>query len=316
MNEKRLYNLIIDRDFVKTTPRMGEKEYKELERKIRFEAYQEPILTWKKAIIEGFCRYEIYHKYSIPFTIYELEFFSRNEAISYICQHSLKQKGLVDEQFRYCIGRLYDAQKKLLLEKYPIQNQYTPAELRRPPNISSRHLTAALIAEDYPLSPGSVYKYSTYAAAVDEIDRKSSVIADEILNGEFHISHTNTMELCKLSAEEIIVIHKHFKSGKGDKLLHSHMRRRLQQDKERKKKENQNRQRPEIKQMPKYDPDAEISSLTLTIPMWISSLKRTQSMAKFSEASTGALYKLDNQLQSLKDSIEEIQKIIQEEYHA
>jgi len=316
MNEKRLYNLIIDRAFVKVTPRMTPEEYKALERKIRFHAYQEPIITWNKSIVEGFCRYEIYHRLSIPFYICELEFFSKNEAISYICQHSLKQKGLVDEQFRYCIGKLYEAQKNLMLEKYPIQNQYTPAELRRPSNVSSRHVTASIIADDYPLSAGTVYKYGTYAAAVDEIDKKVPEIADDILNGKFHISHNNTMELCKLSPDEILVIYKHVKNGKSDRLLHSEMRKSLQRDKERIKKENKNIQKPVIKQMPKYDPDAEISSLTLTIPMWISSLKRTQSIAKFDEASTGALYKLDAQLQALKDSIGEIQNTIQEEYHA
>ena len=295
---------------------MSAQNYAELEHKILYEAYIEPIITWNKTIIEGFVRYEIYHRLSIPFQIQEMDFFSRNDALSYICQASLKTKDLVDEQFRYCIGKLYDAQKALLVEKYPIQNQYTPAELRRPNYNSSRHLTASLVAEDFPISAGTVYKYSTYAAAVDEIDRKVPEIATEILNGEFHISHNNTMELCKLSGDEIKVIHDHVKNGKSDRMLHSEMQRSLQRDKERIKQETKHKPKPVIKQMPKYDPDAELSSLALTIPMWISSIKRTQSIAKFNEASMEALYKLDNQLLALKESIDILQKIIQEEYHA
>lgn len=316
MNEKHLYNLIIDREFIKATPQMTTQEYTELERKILYEAYQEPIVIWNKTIIEGIARYKIYHKLSIPFQVREINFFSRNEAITHICQLSLKHKNLIDEQSRYCIGKLYDAQKNLLVEKYPIQNQYTPAELRRPNYNSSKNLTASLIAEDFPISAGTVYKYSTYAAAVDEIDKKVPEVAEEILKGKFHISHNNTMKLCKLSSDEIRVIHNHVKNGKSDRLLHSEMQRSLQRDKERSEKETRNKPKPVIKQMPKYDPDAELSSLTLTIPMWISSIKRTQSIAKFSEASMEALYKLDNQLLSLKASIDILQKTIQEEYHA
>ena len=73
---------------------------------------------------------------------------------------------------------------------------------------------------------------------------------------------------------------------------------------------------PEIKQMPKYDPDAELSSLTLTIPMWISSINRTKSLTKFHEVSADALARLEEQLIRLRQCTEEMQLKIQEEYHA
>lgn len=60
--------------------------------------------------------------------------------------------------------------------------------------------------------------------------------------------------------------------------------------------------------MPVYDPDAEISSLTLTIPMWIGSMNRTKSIAKFSEAATQGLWKLEQQLNALSDAIKELKK--------
>ena len=60
---------------------------------------------------------------------------------------------------------------------------------------------------------------------------------------------------------------------------------------------------PEIKQMPKYDPNAEISSLTLTIPSWISSIERTCSSADFEHATPEALDKLGLKLQILQEAI-------------
>lgn len=60
---------------------------------------------------------------------------------------------------------------------------------------------------------------------------------------------------------------------------------------------------PEIKQMPKYDPDAELSSLTLTIPSWISSIERTRNTADFEYVSKDAIYKMNLQLQILQEAI-------------
>ena len=49
--------------------------------------------------------------------------------------------------------------------------------------------------------------------------------------------------------------------------------------------------------------------------MWISSMNRTKSIAKFSEATTQGLWKLEQQLNALSDAIKELKKIIEEEYH-
>jgi len=55
--------------------------------------------------------------------------------------------------------------------------------------------------------------------------------------------------------------------------------------------------------MPAYDPDAEISSLTLTIPSWVSSLNRTLSIADFNKASEKAKIKLQNELKNLEYTV-------------
>ncbi len=69
---------------------------------------------------------------------------------------------------------------------------------------------------------------------------------------------------------------------------------------------------PEIKQMPEYDPDAELSSLNLTIPMWIRSMKRSVSIINFKEASTNARKKLSDTLTDLKDAADELEEKLKE----
>ena len=51
--------------------------------------------------------------------------------------------------------------------------------------------------------------------------------------------------------------------------------------------------------MPAFDPDAYVSSLALTIPSWISSIKRTAANSNVSELSLKARYDLVNALDDL-----------------
>lgn len=58
-----------------------------------------------------------------------------------------------------------------------------------------------------------------------------------------------------------------------------------------------------IKQTPVYDPDSEISGLYLTIPSWITSIKRSCSKADFSKISPEAKARLQEQLGELEEEI-------------
>ena len=72
---------------------------------------------------------------------------------------------------------------------------------------------------------------------------------------------------------------------------------------------------PAIKQVPEYDPDAEISSLTLTIPSWVSSIQRTTDQTDFSSITESANRKLQLQLLNLQSAILTLDDIIKEKTH-
>lgn len=293
MKEKKIYNLIIDEEYARLVAPLSAPEYTELEQEIVYNACQTCIVIWNHVIIKGFSEYEICHKWKIPFQIEETVFNSREEAIIAITTETLKHKNITDEQYRYCIGKMFDAYKSYSEDKYP----YTPGTKLN-------------------FSNGTFSKYGVYSRAVDAIFNKAPAIGKEILSGEIHISHDDTVELSKLTKEEIMVIHEHITANNNKGLPSSIIQRNWLLDKKRVKQEAKKKRsnEPIIKQMPKYDPDAEISSLTLTIPMWISSMNRTKSIAKFSEATTQGLWKLEQQLNSLSDAVKELKKIIEEEY--
>jgi hypothetical protein len=55
--------------------------------------------------------------------------------------------------------------------------------------------------------------------------------------------------------------------------------------------------------MPAFDPDAEITALTLTIPSWVSSIKRTRTNTDFDRVSDYAKGKLTETLINLQHTI-------------
>ncbi len=316
MTEKRIYNLILDPIFQRLEAPLSPDEKAKLETNIAIDA-SKPLLVWRKILLTGYREYGIYHDLKIPFTIKEIHKDSRHEVLADICQIHLKEARSTDEYFRYCVGKLYEAMKEIMLEKYPHQNQYTTADQsRQPKGVSTRNLTADLLAGRINIHPGTVYKYGRYAAAIDKIADKCPEIADDILCAVFHLSQDDTVNLAKMSAPEIRVIRDHVVNKQDTRLLQSSiMRTREQEKKKAKLLAEERKNTPEIKLMPKYDPDAGLSSLTLTIPMWISSINRAIDITDFSSASTSALWKLEQTLFDLSKSIETIREKIEERYH-
>ena len=59
-----------------------------------------------------------------------------------------------------------------------------------------------------------------------------------------------------------------------------------------------------IKDMPVFDPDAEINSLALTIPSWISFINRTRTTANFSLLTLKGRNQLEQELEQLQETTE------------
>ena len=65
---------------------------------------------------------------------------------------------------------------------------------------------------------------------------------------------------------------------------------------------------PSVKDMPQFDPDAEVSSLTLTIPSWQSSIERTKKAADLTIVSDKAKDNLVKALRALGLTIVDLLK--------
>ena len=89
MIEKKVHQLKIDKAFKNLIRPLQRKEFLQLEADILENGCREPIVVYDGFIIDGHNRYEICTKHNIPFSIAEMAFECKEEAIAWICAHSI-----------------------------------------------------------------------------------------------------------------------------------------------------------------------------------------------------------------------------------
>ena len=292
--------LVIDKEFQTLIRPLQRKEYKQLEANLLSEGCLDPIIVWKGIIVDGHNRYSICRKHHIPYEIKEKHFDSREEAIVWICAHQLGRRNLSEEAMKYLIGVQYEKEKVVAKRRNEAgTNQYTrtteKADSTKRPMIATT--TAKRIADEQHMSPATVVKYGQYATALSAIGEKEPSLVPKILSGRYKISHQNIIDLSKLPVEDIRKVNRNIENDESSFVKYKHTRKEI-------KEQIQAKERavlPEttVKNKPQYDPDAEITGLTLTVPSWIGSMERVRTKADISNATDPAKDRLCKSLNLL-----------------
>lgn len=320
MKKYGMYKLKIDPEFELLIPPLSDTQYEELELDIFDNGCKEPLLVWNDIIIDGHKRYAICRKWEIPFQTDELEFDSHEDALVWVCQTQLQREKLTSEYKKYLIGKMYDAEVIIGIKNPPEPDPLSDviSRLNRNGEPMNKYKTAIKIGDSFNISHVTVYKYSQYAEAIDILLEKSKDLVKRILVGNLKISHANLVELSRLSKEHLTLLSSYLNDAQLTRVSYSQMRHELQWKKVTGAVENPatHRQKPEpppqIRNMPKPDPDADISMLIYTIPSWVNSIQRTTTVSDFQLASADAKTRLRYQLAVLKKTIEILQKKIEE----
>lgn len=259
--------LKIDPDFQSLILPLSCEEYEQLELSIVADGCYDPIKVWRGYIIDGHKRYKICHEYDINFSIEVIKLNSKEDAISWICVNMLDNREM-PENFRwYLIGKKCFAEKAVGVMNISGTDQYTIDPVNRKHH-SERTVTK--LGKGYHISPSTVNKYLQYTKAIESLKAEFPDFTMKILYGDIKISQNNLIALAKEPESEIIrIIDIALKSGKIVSSDFISSSRQINM-----------KRRPvipisSVKDMPAFDPDAYVSSLALTIPSWISSIKRT-----------------------------------------
>jgi len=316
MAEQCIYKLKIDAGFKRLIPPLSAEELKQLEDNIIHDGCREPICVWNNTILDGHNRYEICTRQQIPFMIQRICFNNREEAITWICANQLGRRNITEETRKYLIGKRYEMEKIIGAHNAAGINQHTKKEVRakmlpEPPFGITAARTRERLSEEYKISHATVQSYEKYSQSLDSLSRVAPELVPKILSGEVKISIENTVELSRLPGLEIKRLSQLI-SDDTSKFIEN-LRRVLPKKQSSTEKLYFPVPAGSVKDIPVYDPDAEISSLALTIPSWISSINRTCSAADLSSTTYNARSKLEKQLLELKVTIDSMLAAIREE---
>lgn len=306
--------LKIKQEFKSLIRPLHHRDYEALEQNIKQNGCREPIITWRGYILDGHNRYEICRKNNIRYSTQDMNFPSEADAIVWLCTNQLQRHDIAFETRKYLIGTLYEYEKVLELQRKHIQREFaasdddlTPSDIdEMSRGVISGHRTAEKIAQKYNVSYGTVQKYAAFARSLKIVELKEPALVHKILSGRYRVSHKNFVSLAKLSASELKDINKRLDRGINPVLNYRSTRTILSEP-----LSNQNG--ATVKDMPSYDPDAQITALTLTVPSWVSSIQRAKNNTDFTMVSDFAAKNLCFALNSLIDTTNEILDIIEED---
>ena len=311
--EANLYTLLVDEDFKKMFMPVTDKIKEPIKNNLLKHKEVPSIKVWKKIIVDGYALYTVCHEMNIPFLCEELSFLNKYEAAAYIAIQSINSKQINPERKKYCVGKLFNSLKSLGAANFRFNCAEPSDEERNTSHFNISRWRTAYLSGYSTVSLNTIYRHSHYATAIDNIYRLCPEFAYEILDGMFYLSHPNTLRVSSLSEESIKHLYATTDKHLYDRFMHEKINGYEEADNT-KKKINRRNSSIAIKQMPKYDPDADFSSISFTISAWLNQLERLNTTARFNEASTSALWKLEQQLTQLKDTCEKILKRIEEEY--
>jgi hypothetical protein len=322
MESKEFRKLRIDPEFKSLIRPLRKEEYTQLEANLKSDGCREPLITWDGCIIDGHNRYEICNRLHIPYAVHEMHFDSRAQAITWICANQLGRRNISEETRKYLIGKQYESEKIVITQRnakgrnqYPLiipdfSNPDRGPETPRQPETKNR--TADRIGAENNISHGTVEKYHIYSRALDVIGSKDPSIVPKILSGVYKISHKNLVALSKLEPAEIKRINKRMGEHQNPFIQYSKSRQEIKR-RPNKAPRDELAAGPSVKDLPAFDPDAELTGLALTIPSWTSSLQRAKEKTKFSMVSVTAKANLEKVLITHIETGAEILDIIKED---
>jgi len=160
------------------------------------------------------------------------------------------------------------------------------------------------LGSEFGYAQSSVQKFVAYAKAIDYLQSISPELVMKILEGNIRLSMENTMRLSHEEVNEIFRIAE-LLSDKDIKVSDIFPCRESKTRKELRPKQTAvlvNEKPATIKDTPTYDPDAPVSSLSYTIPSWVSAIEKVFMNIDLSAISIKARYKLRKELVILADT--------------
>jgi len=297
MEEHTYKELQIDERFQRLVYPMDRQNFAQLEADILSGRCVEPLVAWNGSLIDGFSQYKVYSERRLPFRTKEIAFNCREAAVAWICVQQLKRSDIPAALRRFLIGIQYRSEaataKLFRDEKAWFRNGREPVCQQ----------IAARIAEENHIALGTVKRFSSFAATLEGIRLRAPKAAEEIMYGKIKIADKHLLQLSRLddcSFQRAL----HLLGSTQRSLASGSAGRRTVKDPD--SASGRVVLGPSVKDMPTFDPDAEVTGLALTIPSWSGSIDRTIGGTDLSIVSAEAKARLSSALLDLQGKTSEM----------
>ncbi|WP_026657825.1 hypothetical protein [Butyrivibrio sp. AC2005] len=263
-----------------------------------------PFPVWNNILMDRIHEYKEYADAGFNIKTQTFSFRSKNAMLASICQLLATDIAEMTQYKSYLIGKQYQYHKAAY-DKGEIETScehISLSELKKKYSKDIHPLTVDMV-DLYGISSATIHEYARYASSIDRLRERSPELVTEILSGLVTISKKAVSHLCKLVDDDFTKSLKIIEREKANK-IHATMLPGYTPVKIDEPQHLDNRIIPEIKQMPKFDPDGYVSSLSLTIPSWSDTIRRVRDRSNMSDVSPGAAKKLIFQLGILERNIQ------------
>jgi len=295
MEEYTFKKLQIDERFRRLVCPMDRQSFAQLEADILSGRRIEPLVVWDGFLIEGFNRYKIYSEHQLPFCTKAQEFSCWQAAAAWICVQQLKRDDIPEARRRFLIGAQY------LLETEEAKLRFS-GRLHVKQYGSACHRIAVRLGAENHVARATVQKYAAYTQTLELVRERAPKIAEDILAGRSKISQEKLTALSQLEEQAFQQAVHRLETARELDLSNKMNRkgyRKMDGD------EDKLISGPSVKDMPAFDPDAEITGLTLTVPSWSGSINRILAGTDLRIVSVGAKKRLASALLRLQEKISE-----------
>ncbi len=302
----------IDREFANLSVPLTNEEQAILENSILREGCLEPIVVWNGIIIDGHKRYAFCCFEEIEFSVQEMEFSCREEAIRWITRRRIPQARKGSMIQKYLLGKRYQCEKSLGREQH---SKKQAQKGKDGGNASESYLplpvTIMDLAEEYNIHRNEPKHYGDLSKVLDMIDELEPAVFQAFIQEEIKMSINRIIELGDADPRDIHATVRKLLARIQSAAMKPHSRMNQQQ---KEKRRNLIAERPlsvGIKEMPTYDPDAEVRGLALTVTTWIMMLERKMGKLNLGSASTEVKEQLSKNLRAMDAELEKAIRVVE-----
>ena len=323
INKMSDYDLTIDPEFKRLLPELSQDEYRLLEESILSEGCRDALILWGQVIVDGHNRYQICKSHGLQYRTEQRSFSCREEALRWILLNQIGRRNISPELFKYQIGKRYNIEKRMSAHNPHGKNQYSEvaSDILMQPRTAARLGRAGEIGREYNVSHYAVHTYKDIANAVDRIAEKDDRLSDSYLSGRMRIKKDDLVAISEMSDRQVQALTSNLLRGgktvcRSQDVLDAATPRDYEKEaaalRERRRAEANASGKSSVKDVPTYDPDGEVASLSLTIPSWNSSIDRVFNQTNLHKISDKARAQLKSELLALRDSVDIILLAIEE----